>query len=169
VITDTARVSISRAFEPIMGLPCWGVTRFHGSMLMIEFGEPRLSVEEPRSVPLRLEVGPEHGLARRVSAVGQWTLEILSCDWELRLGPDVIAHHETQDPFMARALRHFEGQALNDASVDEIAACTTFAFDLGATLTTRPAQQMRAKDAGEHWTLRSPDGSWTAFGGDASA
>ena len=43
--------AVEAAFQPVLGLPCWGVQCGYGSFLTLEFGQPRLEVVEPRPVP----------------------------------------------------------------------------------------------------------------------
>jgi hypothetical protein len=153
-------VSIPDLFEPLVGLPTWGVSNFHGSMFMIEFGQPRLVLEEQKALPLHLENGPHRAPMRHTAAVGDWTLEILYCEWELQLGEEVLAHCETPEPFMARALRFLQGQVLLGVIADEANARTSFRFDLNGTLTTRPASAPYRHEA-ELWTLLAPGKAWS--------
>jgi hypothetical protein len=76
---------------------------------------------------------------------GQWHLWIYCCEWSLALGPALLARSESSDTAIARALHVLNGQALTTVTVSEVDGSTTFTFDLGCLLSTRPAPQGRTK------------------------
>ena len=51
-----------------------------------------------------------------------------------------LAHCESDDLTMARALRVLNGQALTEVDVEPADGRTRFSFDLGCTLLTWPAE-----------------------------
>jgi len=104
-----------------------------------------------------------------VSVAGQWTLTIEQCGWELRNNHEVLAHSESGDPTMRRALRVLEGQALAAVHAEPVTGATDFEFDLGTTLSTKPyAQDSEPGEHDELWDLRSPDDNYIAIRGDGT-
>lgn len=129
-------------------------------MLQLEFGQPRLDVGQPKERLLRLASHATRVPMRRARAVGEFTLEILYCQWDIRLDDEVVAHCESDEHLMARVLRFLDGQELTGVSFDDMAMETTFLFDLGARLTTSPALEPYGNDAAL-WTLHAPGGAWS--------
>ena len=76
---------IERSFAPLIGMPCWGVSRGYGSFLTLEFGAPKLIVREPREPTRKVSPRVQREFARRlVSVHGRWHLWIYCCEWYLR-------------------------------------------------------------------------------------
>ena len=72
---------VDAVFEPLFGSPCWQIANFHGSMLMIEFGNPTVQIEEAVIRPTPLPDRQGGALRRRVTVLGEWTLTIEQCQW----------------------------------------------------------------------------------------
>jgi hypothetical protein len=136
-------------------------------MLMIEFGTATVEISQPTMCPVYLGDPPLTALRRRTSVHGEWTLTIALCEWELSLDHTVLAHSESVQPFMNRALTVMRGQALSAVSVDAASGASEFTWDLGAVLRTRPAPAGTYDDEpAEQWTLRRPDDQYLAVRGD---
>lgn len=142
----------------------------------MEFGEPRLTVEEPRPLPVFIDGGPPKAMVRYSHVSGQWHLWIYLCLWSLKLETLELAHCESDDVTIGRALAVLNGQALASVEVDPDNGSTAFAFDLGCLLVTRPApadesdggpaeQWMLYQPLGEVLTVRS-DGQYKLQAGD---
>ncbi len=168
---------ISEAFRAVLGLPSWLVRKGHGSFITLEFGEPQLRVDEPRLLPVFIDGGPPKAMVRGSHVFGQWHLWIYLCLWELKLETVELAHCESDDVTIARALAVLNGQALASVEVNPVNGSTAFTFDLGCFLVTRPApaddsdgepaeQWMLYQPLGEVLTLRS-DGQYKLQAGNA--
>lgn len=155
-------------FGPLFGTPAWQVTNFHGSMLMIEFGLPTVEIGEPTMRPTHLTGGPASALQRSANVLGEWTLTIEQCSWDLNMKGQRVADSESVEPTMSRALRVLRGQALSSVKVDRQGVTTEFAFDLGAVLLARTYQDSGDAEPDVMWTLRSPDGKVLAVRDDGT-
>ena len=142
-----------RDFPPdLLGLPCWGVKRGHGSFLTLEFGAPRLVIREPlQSTSPSARV--RRGLARRhVYVAGDWHLWIYMCHWQVHSGGRVSGD-SSSNRRVQNAVRVLDGQRLIGVSLSPKGARTRFAFDLGAVLETKPYDRKS-----EQWMLYCPNG-----------
>lgn len=158
---------ISEAFDPVLGLPSWDVKKGHGSFVTMQFGAPELRIEEPRSLPVFLGGAPTRTMIRSAQIYGQWYLWIYGCVWSLTLDTVELAHCESDDITMARALRVLNGQALTGIDVDEADGSSTFAFDLGCVLATHPARAEEPDDEPiGQWMLYQPSGQVLTVRGD---
>lgn len=144
----------------VLGLPCWGVKRGHGSFLTLEFGAPRLVVREPfQSTSASPKV--RRSLARRnVYVAGDWHLWIYCCEWQVESGGRVIGDSSSTRRIQ-NAVRSLDGQRLIDVTLSPKGARTRFVFDLGATLSTKPYDRKS-----EQWMLYMPSGQVLTFRAD---
>jgi hypothetical protein len=155
------------AFSPILGLPSWLVAKGHGSFVTLQFGEPQLVIREPRMQPLFIDGGPSRARTRFVHIRGQWHLWIYCCEWSLTLNGVQIAHCESDDVTIARALRVLNGQALTSVESSSADGSSTFAFDLGCVLRTHPAPKgTYSEKPVEQWMLFQPSGDVLTVRGD---
>ena len=148
-MTDIVR----EAFSPIMHLPAWNVRKGHGSVFWVEFGEPRLDIREPvaasSSAPEKVRKLLQR---RRVTPVGTWTLWIDYCDWEISLHGEPKAHSEASELEIDEGMRAIDGQKLVAAVVGP-EGTSTFEFDLGGGISTRPYGE---GPGDEQWLLFAP-------------
>ena len=150
-----AAALVARHFAPIIGMPCWNVQASQAGM-SLEFGEPRLSIREPIT---RSDV--TEGLRRRrISLRGEWLIMFWACECRYfendeRKGDNFYPKRRER---MARAI---DGQKLLTVSIDATTARSTFEFDLGGRLETRPCG-----DAYDQWWLEKPNGSYLKLRGD---
>ena len=141
-----------------LGVPSWQVWNIHGSMIMIEFGDPVVEIREPVMRPTHLDAGPTAALRRQAFVHGGWTLTLEYCEWELWLTGALVADSESLEPTMSRALKVLQGQALTAIAVEPESGATAFSFDLGALVLTKPAPSgFYGSDPAEQWTLGMPD------------
>lgn len=156
--------TITTAFAPLIGLPCWGVSRGHGSILSFEFGSPHLSVREP-IVSTSPSAKVRQRLAqRRVTPVGAWNLFVFCCHWRLVASGETLAEDADTHERIDAAARTVDGQKLTSFTLDAASHSTSFAFDLGATLRTWPYAV--DDDADEQWSLYQPDGCVLTYRAD---
>jgi hypothetical protein len=143
------------AVAPLRDLPAWHVRRGIGSFVTLEFGEPRLEIYDVRD--RRLPVAGERRVVpqREAYVRGGWTLWVQYCDWTLTWHEHLLAHSESPDVEIDRALAILNGQKLVSAATTDGSA--SLAFDLGCVLATRPYSDA---DAGqEQWQLFQPSGA----------
>lgn len=158
---------IADAFAPILGQPSWLVRKGHGSFVTFEFGKPELEVREPHLGSVHIDGVPPKAMQRSTQVHGQWHLWLYCCDWSLSLGEIQIAHNQSDDITLARALHVLNGQAIASVSVDPGNGATRFAFDLGCTLTTTPAMAgTYSGEPVEQWFLHQPSGHALTVRGD---
>ena len=145
---------LTEIVEPVLGHPSWLVERGHGSFITVEFGEPELQVREPKPRKVHIEGAPEKTLQRSSFVTGQWHLWIYCCQWSLMLGDAQLAHCESDDVTMHRALRVLNGQELQAVEIEPADGRTKFSFDLGCSLFTLPAEAGVYEDEPvEQWYL----------------
>jgi hypothetical protein len=155
---DDVRVMhpIAEFVKPVLGRPTWLVKRGHGSFVTAEFGSPELDVREPRLMPVFIEGAPAQTRQRYSFVGGEWHLWIYCCQWSLMLADVQLAHCESDDVTMHRALHVLNGQALSAVEIEPSDGRTRFSFDLGCTLLTLPAE------AGVY--DREPIAQWYLYG-----
>lgn len=149
---------VEAAFAPLLGVPSWLVRKGHGSFITFEFGSPTVEIAEPYTTRVDI-TGAHFETLRRPSHVhGQWHLWIYCCDWSLSLQGALLAHCESDDVTINRGLGVLNGQAIIDVRIDYRDATTTFLFDLGCVLVTRPAEgDVYGVEPVEQWMLYQPD------------
>jgi hypothetical protein len=151
---------IDDAFEPLIGLSCWLVTKVHGSIVSMEFGEPHLEISKQRNGLALLEGVPKR-LPQRLAVVrGDYTLAIEMCVWQIEVSGAELAHCESDDRRMTRALHVLNGQALTGVAISKSDGSTTFSFDLGAAVRTHPATGGTYDEPADQWWLSMPNGEY---------
>src|SRR5574340_44377 len=115
-------------FEPLLGLPCWGVHWDSQVNLNLEFGDPHLSIREPD--PLGRSITSPY---RWVQVDGDWGLWIFCAHWKLSglLDMDPVTS-SSSDRRIKWAAARLDGQRLTAVSVTARNASTRSPFDLGA-------------------------------------
>jgi len=129
---------ITDLMRPAVGKPCWLVEHGYGSFVTMEFGEPQVEIGRTILLPVHIEGVPERSPRRLASVRGDWHLWIYCCDWSLTLNGIQLAHNESDDITMNRALGMLNGQILTAVEI-EPGSGTTFSFDLGCSFRTCPA------------------------------
>jgi hypothetical protein len=160
--------AVAEAFEPVYGTPSWSVRRGIGSFLTFEFGPPSLEIDDVRELPAH--VGGEFiPVPRRLAYVhGEWHLWIYMCAWSLSWRDREIAHSESDDLEIDRALGVLNGQSLTKVSAGAPDGTSSFVFELSCVLSTRPT---RPYDAAEdydrdEWMFFHPPGRVLKLYGD---
>jgi hypothetical protein len=159
-------IDIAEEFQPLIGLHAWRVEQGYGSFVTMECGRPELRIHKPRFVPSKLDGVPIRIESRVVYPRGEWHLWIYCCEWSISLNGIQLAHDESDDVRMNRALNILNGQILTAVSVTGIAH-TKFDFDLGCVLTTWPSSPEDYDGVlVEQWYLYEPDGQVLALRSD---
>lgn len=158
---------VEAAFEPFLGKPSWLVTHGHGSFVTFEFGEPAVEIGEPRPrLWFPLDGDSERFMGRSAHVHGEWHLWIHCCLWSLCVDGRELAHCESDDITIARALGVLDGQALVNVEAD-VDGRSTFSFDLGCALSTEPAPPgTYSHEPVDQWKLYQPTGQVLTFRGD---
>jgi hypothetical protein len=126
---------IDRAFDALMGLPCWGVQWDAQLGLSFSFGAPSLNIRHPYTSSARSPRVQRHARYRNVTVRGAWWMWTWCGRWRLRLADD--AHTVTAATSKRRreeALGLLDGQRLIGAGVDPVNGATELLFDCGAAL-----------------------------------
>jgi hypothetical protein len=144
---------IAEFVRPVLGRPSWLVKRGHGSFVTAEFGRPEVEIREPRLMPVAIEGAPAKTRQRHSFVHGEWHLWIYCCQWSLMLEDAQLAHCESDDVTIHRALHVLNGQALTAVEIEPSDGRTRFSFDLGCTLLTLPAEAGVYEDPVEQWYL----------------
>ena len=154
---------IEDTFRPVYGLPCWNVHCGYGSFLTMEFGEPRLLIDETMLNTPSLK-GRLRRRRRLVKVTGQWHFWLEQCQWFVfQDGRRQGSWHN--DHTVCRAIAALGGQKLVSVTVNRLMGRSHFEFDLGARLFTRPYGRSNDAQMGQ-WHLYEPDGWVLTFQGD---
>lgn len=130
----------------------------------MEYGEPLVEVRQPRLMPLFIEGAPAKAIQRYVFVGGEWHLWVYCCEWSLLLENVQLAHNESDDVTMHRALHMLNGQILKGVDIEPADGRTRFTFDLGCSLLTYPAPSGLYGDKPvEQWTLHARSGPFLAI------
>ncbi|WP_265564467.1 hypothetical protein [Sphingomicrobium arenosum] len=130
LMNEPSFAPLDNYINPMLGLVAWGVQQGHGSFLTFEFGEPELRIEERYS--------QDRGRWRYASVSGNWHLWIYCCHWRVLQDGVQLAHSEDSSEHIARATSRLNGQKIVGVEVDPSRGRSTFTFDLGGALETRP-------------------------------
>lgn len=140
---------IASAFAPILGRPAWQVKQGHGSFLTLEFGEPRLEIDETKEL---------RGCRYRIVTIrGDWHLWIYCCNWNIFQDGKRLAHSESDNQTIKKATNQLDGQYLERLSMEPGTVATRFEFDLGGVLSTLPYEDDDDMPD-EQWMLFEPSG-----------
>lgn len=141
-------ILLSQCFEQVIALPCWNAKRGHGSFITMEFGEPTLRVREPTG---KLTW-------RTVTPVGQWHLWIYQCEWRISERTVELAHSESPNDAIEKAIAALDGQRLSALpALDSASKGWLFRFDLGGMLMTIPYDDYDDPKS-DQWMLYEPTG-----------
>lgn len=150
-------------FEPLRGLPCWGVTYLYGTTVVLQFGEPHLQIGR---IVNRKRVSYRH---RRVRVKGQWELNLSECGWQILVDGEELAHSESEHEEIRRACANLDGQAFQAVSIHPPTGRARFHFDLGGLVETLPYEQEEGGDPETQWSLIQPNGLWYTYRSDGMA
>jgi len=158
------RDPIGSVFAELIGLPCWGVQKGHGSMLTFEFGAPHLSIREPIRNPITDSPKVRRILRRRhVVTRGEWYLWIGICHWLCMSEGHVLGTDLSPDDLIVEVARELNGQRLVSVEIEPQSRGTRFTFDLGGSLEIKPYED---EDKDEQWSLFTPEGMVFSYRAD---
>ena len=131
-------------------------------MITMEFGQPELRIREPIESDRPTTRRARRLLAqRRVCVLGAWHLWIQYCTWRvLDQSGNVEGHSDSSKRVLDRVAAFLDGQKLVSVALARPGNRTTFTFDLGGQLETRPS------DRSEQWTLFTPGRKVLVLRGD---
>jgi hypothetical protein len=150
-------------FEPLLGMPCWGLSWDCNTGLHLDFGRPQLLIGEAQPI-----AGPTLGATgqprqRHVEVEGQWRLWI-NGHWKLSLSSEEAPVRSSSSwSAIQPAIARLEGQELRSLTIRADTGATRFEFDLGGIL------EARRQDRGDDfaiWDLVTPDGRMLQVRGD---
>lgn len=122
-----------------------------GSILSFEFGKPRLEIREPL-VSNAFSASVRHHMAQRRVKPGEWNLFIFACRWRVVAAGETLSEDVDTHERIEAAASVLDGQKLTQFKLDASSQTATFAFYLGATLSTWPY----TTDEDEQWSLYLP-------------
>jgi hypothetical protein len=125
---------VSEVLRPVLGRTSWLVKHGYGSFITMEYGDPHVDVHKPLLLPVSIEGAPAKALRRLAFVHGEWHLWIYCCEWSLLLEDIQLAHDESDDVTMDRALAVLNGQVLQAVDIEPDDGRTRFTFDLGCWL-----------------------------------
>lgn len=140
-----------RIFKKLYGKPCWGAKPGYGSFLTFEFGQPHLQIREPTTTVKKASRRVREVLGSRgVYVRGEWHLWIYCCDWEIFWKGKRVANSQSSRTY-EKGVHALDGQKLIRFSLQPRGLHSTFEFDLGGVLVTRPYDRKS-----EQWMLSCP-------------
>ena len=105
---------------------------------------------------LDIDGAPAKAMRRSAFVRGDWHLWIYQCAWTLALSSAQLAHSESDETTIRRALRVLNGQVLTRIQIDPDDGRTEFAFDLGCELTAFPYPGHKSVEPDDLWMLFEP-------------
>ncbi len=140
--------------KELYGVICWNCKWDYNLNLSINFGQPSLSIVEPRGVKTDNEKIRKFRQYRHVTLRGEWFLWILGAYWKLSIKDFGEVTSASQYKKMAMALARLDGQKIIDASVNPLTSATQLIFDLGAQISIRRTRISSREDI---WSLYKPN------------
>lgn len=144
--------SLENVLEPLMGLHMWSIRRGHGTFIMLDFGEPWLSIREPIKPKANEDKVIKMLKRRRVSVVGRYQLWIYEAIWNVFAG-NLNVSNEDDSEAVTTVFNMLNGQKLSGFSIDAPIRSCVFHFDLGGELRTSPSRLERE----DQWRLFERD------------
>ncbi len=146
---------VESQFQELYGVVCWQV-KWDGNLnLSMNFGQPSLSIREPRELKPGRRITSDAFKYRHVTLCGEWYFWVLSGYWKLSIKDFDEVTSATSYNRKNRALHRLDGQKLTRVSVNTETSGTQLDFDLGAKLSIR---RMGIKNDGDIWSLYKPNG-----------
>ena len=104
---------LQKTFSPLIGLPCWGAKRIHGSIVAIELGPVVVPPRPSRISQRRARENPQANIEIKLTpAGGEWNLTLIDASWQIEAG-EYSANDESAQPDIETALDHLNGQVLS--------------------------------------------------------
>lgn len=146
---------VKQLFEPFVGQTVWQVRRGHGSFLVMEFGNPHLSVREPIITSPGSPDKVRRNLQRRhIDVVGDWRLWVQYAEWKLTSRYGVLTNNDPDGSPSDECLSDLDGQQLLLVGPGMKERSCSLAFDLGGALDMWPSESVPE----EQWSLYGWEG-----------
>ncbi len=155
---------IGSVFAPVLGKPGWNVRAGYGSAFMLEFGEPHLEVREPAASTSDSEKVQRLLAKRHVTVLGEWSLLIEFCGWQVLQNEIPVATSDAEPPNIKAIVDTLDGQCLTSVSGDGACGTSRFAFDLGGVIETARFDDELLGD----WFLLTPEEMCLTYRGDGT-
>ena len=146
---------VESSLQEVFGVICWEPKWDINLNLSINFGQPHLSIREPKEVKSKYKTIRQTFRLRGVALHGEWLFWVLSGYWKLSIKDFGEVTSATRYKRMAMALARLDGQKLVHARVNSDTSATQLDFDLGARLTVRRSSIV---GKGDIWSLYKPNG-----------
>lgn len=151
---------LKQLFAPFVDQAVWQVRRGHGSFLVMEFGNPHLSVREPVITSLGSPDKVRHNLQRRhIDVVGDWRLWVQYAEWTLTSRYGVLTNNDPDGSPSDECLRDLDGQRLLLVGPGVKERFCALTFDLGGTLEMSPSASVPE----EQWSLYGWEGDIVSY------
>jgi hypothetical protein len=141
--------------QEICSVICWNASWDINLNLSINFGQPSLSIVEPKDVETNIDKIREMHKSRLVTVRGEWLFWVLNGYWKLSLKDYEETTKTSSYHKKIMALARLDGQKLVHASVNSQTSATQLDFDLGAQLSIR---RIGINYDGDIWSLYKPNG-----------
>lgn len=154
---------VSKSINELRGKPCWGLKWDCQLNISMNFGDPVLTVDEPRKSKSKMRSVRELFARRLVTVRGRWWLWLQVAHWTIDINGTRLADGSSSFRRISMALAKLKGQILTRATIDAQTGATRFDFDLGGVLTIR---RYRRYPDDELWMLYKPNGYVLTIRGD---
>jgi hypothetical protein len=126
---------------------------------MFDFGEPHVHVGDVREhsraiISSKLTIKSQ---IRTAYVCGEWHLWVSCCAWSIAVDGRQLAHSESSDERIRRAVYLLNGQAISQVEVNPSNGRSRFGFDLGGELRTWSYDEPDEKPSNQ-WFLFDPSG-----------
>jgi hypothetical protein len=145
-IIDDDVAEVRAKMEGVLGLKAWNVSLGIGSYVTMDFGEP-----------VEVRISSKLTITR-----GQWHLWVQYSPWRIEARNKVIAGSDDPREKLERAVKYFEGLALQSIVLTPPAPDVAFVFEDDVVLKLFP---FNFTGEFEDWYLYTPDGHVLVLGG----
>jgi hypothetical protein len=161
MIVTTPMQQIQELVRPLIGHLVWNIRGGHGSFLTLEFGNPHLTIREPKVPSPERDAKVRRALGRRrVFVVGDWSLFIQYCDWKISVGDSSI-DSQSIGVSTDECLLDLEGQRFVSLEGADLPNSWKFQFNLGGKFEIWPSAAYQPTD--DLWSLRTWNGDVAAL------
>lgn len=152
-----------KALMVLVGQLVWNVRRGVGTFLTMEFGEPHLSVREPKQPRSATSANAQQVLMRRrIYVAGDWHFWVKYGHWKLSSARRLLEETTPSGTKLEDCLNELDGQRVIGIGIGLIPHSCVLRFDLGAELEIWPSEE--ATD--DQWSLHNWNGKIVAYRND---
>lgn len=153
---------INKTLSQLYGKPCWGLVYDRDTNLHLNFGEPVLTIREPRPSSTKSPKARELFARRYVAVRGKWRLWVFVANWKISFDGKRAATNLSSYRKIQIALARLQGQLLTKVDINPQTGETRFRFDLGGVL---KVSRWKRKSKRDLWLLYKPNGYILAIRG----